>query len=208
MSALCQKQTWCCSGNGRKGQVGGFRRGFPVREAWTNRGRVLRRLGEPNVGRDYGSHQLAAVPQSVLHDGSPKPRDLLRAFRTAYRSDTHVRQATFGTLRIPLASPVVRTNDAAYASIDPDQRFAQCPLIANGGHSGNAPCTGNCTRAVWRFCPQRLAPTNPAIFSGSFQPRARLRSGTTPNSPQPCVACARFARFKLTGVPLSPARPR
>ena len=99
-----------CSGNGRKGPV--LRRGPLVREAWTNRGRVLRRLGEPNVGRDYGSHQLAAVPQSVLHGGSPKSRDLLRVFRTAYRSDTHVQQATFGTLRIPSASPVVRSNDA------------------------------------------------------------------------------------------------
>ena len=101
-----------CSGNGRKGPVGHLRRGPPVREAWTNRGRVLRRLGEPNLGRDYGSHQLAAVPQSVLHGGSPKSRDLLRVFRTAYRSDTHVQQATFGTLRIPSASPVVRSNDA------------------------------------------------------------------------------------------------
>ena len=101
-----------CSGNGRKGLVGDLRRGPPVREAWTNRGRVLRRLGEPNGGQDYGSHQLAAVPQSVLHGGSPKSRDLLRVFRTAYRSDTHVQQATFGTLRIPSASPVVRSNDA------------------------------------------------------------------------------------------------
>ena len=92
--------------------VGDLRRGPPVREAWTNRGRVLRRLGEPNLGRDYGSHQLAAVPQSVLHGGSPKSRDLLRVFRTAYRSDTHVQQATFGTLRIPSTSPVVRSNDA------------------------------------------------------------------------------------------------
>jgi len=95
------------------GPVGGLRHGPPVREAWTNRGRVLRRLGEPNLGRDYGSHQLAAVPQSVLHGGSPKSRDLLRVFRTAYRSDTHVQQATFGTLRIPSASPVVRSNDAS-----------------------------------------------------------------------------------------------
>ena len=57
-------------------------------------------------------------------------------------------------------------------------------------------------------CRQRLAPKNPRVFSGSFQPRARLRSGTTPNPPQSCVACARCARFKLAGVPLSPARPR
>ena len=123
MSALGQKQTAHCplcakSGRGAVpaiveiGPVGGLRHGPPVREAWTNRGRVLRRLGEPNLGRDYGSHQLAAVPQSVLHGGSPKSRDLLRVFRTAYRSDTHVQQATFGTLRIPSASPVVRSNDA------------------------------------------------------------------------------------------------
>jgi hypothetical protein len=100
------KRTWCCSGNCSEGPVGGLRRGPLVREAWTNRGRVLRKLREPNVGRDYGSHQLAAVPRSVLHDGSPKSRDLLRVFRTAYRSDTHVQQATFGTLGIPSASPV------------------------------------------------------------------------------------------------------
>jgi len=105
-----------CSGNGRKGAVGGLRRGPPVREAWTNRGRVHRRLGEPNPGQDYGSHQLAAVPRPVLHGGSPKPRDPLRVFRTAYRSDTHARQATFGRLRIPLALPVFRSNDAAYAT--------------------------------------------------------------------------------------------
>ena len=90
-----------------------LRRGRAVREAWTSRDRVLRRLGEPNAGRDYGSHQLAAVPQSVLHDGSPKSRDLLRAFRTAYRSGTHVQPATFGTLRFPLALFVLRSSDAA-----------------------------------------------------------------------------------------------
>ena len=94
-----------------------LRRGRAVREAWTSRGRVLRRLGEPNAGRDYGSHQLAAVPQSVLHDGSPKSRDLLRAFRTACRSDTHVQPATFGTLRFPLAFSVLHSSDAKKAQI-------------------------------------------------------------------------------------------
>jgi hypothetical protein len=54
---------------------------------------------EPNAGGGYGSHRLGAVPQSVLHGGSSQSHDLLRAFRTAYRSDTHVRPATFGTLR-------------------------------------------------------------------------------------------------------------
>jgi hypothetical protein len=102
-----------CSGNGRKGPVGDLRRGPPVREAWTNQGRVLRRLGEPNGGQDYGSHQLAAVPQSVLHGGSPKSRDPLLVFRAAYRSDTHARQATFGRLRIPLVLSVVRSSDGA-----------------------------------------------------------------------------------------------
>ena len=47
---------------------------------------------------------------------------------------------------------------------------------ANADIQGNAPCTG--ARELYgRFCRQRLAPTNPAIFSGSFQPRARLRLG-------------------------------
>src|ERR1700751_3283282 len=102
-----------CSGNGRKGPIGDLRRGPPVREAWTNRGRVLRRLGEPNGGQDYGSHQLAAVPQSVLRGGSPKPRDPLLVFRAAYRSDTHARQATFGRLGIPLVLSVVRSSATA-----------------------------------------------------------------------------------------------
>jgi len=103
-----------CSGNGRKGPVGHLRRGPPVREAWSNRGRVLRRLGEPNGRQDYGSHQLAAVPQSVLHGGSPKSRDPLLVFRAAYRSDTHARQATFGRLRIPLVLSIVRSSDGAH----------------------------------------------------------------------------------------------
>jgi len=92
---------------------GGLRRGPPVQEVWTNRGRVLRRLGEPNAGRGYGSHRLGAVPQSALHDGSSLSHDLLRAFRTAYRSDTHVRPATFGTLRIPPILSDLCSNDAA-----------------------------------------------------------------------------------------------
>ena len=58
---------------------------------------------------------------------------------------------------------------------------------ANADIQGNAPCAG--ARELYgRFCRQRLAPTNPAIFSGSFQPRARLRLGTTPNPPQSCVS--------------------
>jgi hypothetical protein len=41
---------------------------------------------------------------------------------------------------------------------------------ANADIQGNAPCTG--ARELYgRFCRQRLAPTNLAIFSGSFQPR-------------------------------------
>jgi len=103
-----------CFGSVRKRPVGDLRRGPPVREAWTNRGRVLRRLGEPNGGQDHGSHQLAAVPQSVLLDGSPKSRDLLFVFRAAYRSDTHARRATFGRSRIPLVLSVVRSSDGAY----------------------------------------------------------------------------------------------
>jgi len=51
---------------------------------------------------------------------------------------------------------------------------------ANADIQGNAPCTG--ARELYgRFCDQRLAPTNPAIFSGSFQPRACLRSVAAPN---------------------------
>src|ERR1700751_2677458 len=73
-----------CSGNGRKGPIGDPRRGPPVREAWTNRGRVLRRLGEPNGGQGYGSHQLATVPQSVLHGGSLKPLAPPLFFGAAY----------------------------------------------------------------------------------------------------------------------------
>jgi hypothetical protein len=77
---------------------------------------VLRRLGEPNGGQDHGSHQLAAVPQSVLRGGSPKSRGPLLVFRAAYRSDTHARQATFGRLRIPLVLSVVRSGDDAHGS--------------------------------------------------------------------------------------------
>src|SRR5450759_5071239 len=68
-----------------------LRRGPSVREDWTNQGRALRRLGEPNAGRAYGSHRPAAVPQSALSGGSSQSHDLLRAFRVAYRSDTPVR---------------------------------------------------------------------------------------------------------------------
>ena len=78
-----------------KGLNIGLTRGPPVREVWTNRGRVLHRLGEPNAGRGYGSHRLTAVPQSALHGGSSQSHDLLRAFWTAYRIDSHARRATF-----------------------------------------------------------------------------------------------------------------
>ena len=53
----------------------GLRRGPPVLEVWTNRGQVFRRLGEPNAGRGYGSHRLAAVPQSALRGGSSQSHD-------------------------------------------------------------------------------------------------------------------------------------
>jgi hypothetical protein len=64
-------------------------------------------------GRGYGSHRLGAVPQSVLHGGSSQSHDLLRAFRTAYRSDTHVRPATFGTSRIPSILSGLHPSNAA-----------------------------------------------------------------------------------------------
>jgi len=130
-----------CPGNGRKGPIGDLMRGPRVREAWTNRGQVLRRLGEPNGGQDYGSHQLAAVPQSVLHGGSPKSRDPLLVFRAAYRSDTHAPQATFGRLRIPLVLSVVRSCDGAHG----------CQIRICRGYPGNP----GCRIAVWRVAPWR-----------------------------------------------------
>src|SRR6516162_8284147 len=70
---------------------------------------------------------------------------------------------------------------------DPRYYRMQGHRNANADIQGNAPCTG--ARELYgRFCDQRLAPTNPAIFSGSFQPRACLRLGTTPNPPQSCVS--------------------
>ena len=58
----------------------GLRRGPPVLEVWTNRGQVFRRLGEPNAGRGYGSHRLAAVPQSALRGGSSQSHDFSALF--------------------------------------------------------------------------------------------------------------------------------
>ena len=90
-----------------KGATSGQNRPVPfkhdpsVREDWTNQGRVLRRLGEPNACRAYGSHRPAAVLQSALRGGSSQSHDLLHAFRVAYRSDNPVRPATFETLRFP-----------------------------------------------------------------------------------------------------------
>ena len=89
---------------------GRLRRGPSVREDWTNQGRALRRLGEPNAGRAYGSHRPTAVPQSALRGELSKPHDLLRAFRLAYRSDIPVRPATFGMLRFPLILSGLRPN--------------------------------------------------------------------------------------------------
>jgi hypothetical protein len=54
-------------------------------------------------------------------------------------------------------------------------------------------------RELYGRCRQRLAPTNPAFFPDRF-------SGFV--VPQSCVACARCARFKRAGVPLSPGRPK
>jgi hypothetical protein len=54
-------------------------------------------------------------------------------------------------------------------------------------------------RELYGRCRQRLAPTNPAFFPDRF-------SGFV--VPQSCVACARYARFKQAGVPLSPGRPK
>jgi hypothetical protein len=54
-------------------------------------------------------------------------------------------------------------------------------------------------RELYGRCRQRLAPTTPAFFPDRF-------SGFV--VPQSCVACARCARFKQAGVPLSPGRPK
>ena len=78
-----------------------LRRGPSVREAWTNRGRVLRRLGEQNAGRALGSRRPAAAQQSAPTGGSSQSHDLLRVFHFAHRSDIHVRPATFEMLRFP-----------------------------------------------------------------------------------------------------------
>jgi len=45
---------------------------------------------------------------------------------------------------------------------------------------GNTPCTGNCTGAVCALLRSTRA-NKPCDFSGSFQPRACLRSVTAPN---------------------------
>ena len=81
--------------------LGRLRRGPSVREDRNTRGRVLRRLGELNAGRVRGLDQPAAVQQSALRGGLSGFRDLLCALRAAYRSDTLVRLATFGTLHFP-----------------------------------------------------------------------------------------------------------
>jgi hypothetical protein len=96
----------------KTGQYPAFRRDPSVREDWTNQGRALRRLGEPNAGRAYGSHRPAAVPQSALRGGSSQSHDLLRAFRVVYRSGIPVRPATFGTLHFPSILSGLRPNDA------------------------------------------------------------------------------------------------
>jgi hypothetical protein len=96
----------------KTGQYPAFRRDPSVREDWTNQGRALRRLGEPNAGRAYGSHRPAAVPQSALRGGSSQSHDLLRAFRIVYRSGIPVRPATFGTLHFPSILSGLRPNDA------------------------------------------------------------------------------------------------
>src|ERR1035437_124177 len=91
---------------------GRLRRGPSVREDWTNQGRALRRLGEPNAGRAYGSHRPVAVPQSALRGELSQSHDLLRAFHLAYRSGIPVRPATFGTLHFPSILSGLRPNDA------------------------------------------------------------------------------------------------
>src|SRR5450759_2625186 len=90
-----------------------LRRGPSVREDWTNQGRALRRLGEPNAGRAYGSHRPAAVPQSALRGGSSQSHDLLRAFRVAYRSDTPCSASHFRNVAFSIAIlSGLRPNDA------------------------------------------------------------------------------------------------
>ena len=87
------------------------RRGPSVRVDWTNQGRVLRRLGEPNADRAHGPPRPAGVPRSAPRGGSSQSHDLLRAFLVAYRSDIPVRPATFGTLRFPSILSGLRPND-------------------------------------------------------------------------------------------------
>jgi len=113
-----------------------LRRGPSVREAWTNRGRVLRKLGEPNADRARGWRRLAAVPQSVLSGGSSESHDLRRAFHFAHRSDIHVRPATFGTSRFPSILSVspgdCRRNNSPHnwspsaPNTHPVDRFTKC----------------------------------------------------------------------------------
>ena len=98
-----------------------LRRGSSVREAWTNRGRVLRRLGEQNAGRAYGPHRLAAVPQFALSGGSSKSHDLLPALHFAYRSDIRVRPATFGRLHFPSILSAKR--------LRPSERAVPCAAV-------------------------------------------------------------------------------
>ena len=62
---------------------------------------MLRTLGELNAGRVRAANRLEAIQQSAPLGGSSQFRDLLRVPRAAYRSDTPVRLATFGTLRFP-----------------------------------------------------------------------------------------------------------
>jgi len=139
-SPLCANSVVRCSGNGRKGPIGDLRRGPPVREAWTNRGRALRKLGEPNGGQDCGSHQPAAIPLSVLHGGSPMSRDPLLVFRAAYRSDTRARQATFGRLRIPLVISVCRSSEGAHG----------CQMQILRGYPGCGNAARGCAIAIGR----------------------------------------------------------
>ena len=56
-----------------------------------------------------------------------------------------------------------------------------------------------------RFCDQ-LAPTNPAIFPAVFSRERASDQLLRRIRQQSCVAWARCARFKLAGVPLSPAK--
>src|SRR5450631_1690162 len=118
----------------KTGQYPAFRRDPSVREDWTNQGRALRRLGEPNAGRAYGSHRPAAVPQSALRGGSSQSHDLLRAFRVVYRSGIPVRPATFGTLHFPSILSGLRPNDATKIA-----QIQKGPLMLEGVERGQYP---------------------------------------------------------------------